>query len=174
MSSHAPNWFLSSLALQKTGTLHTRYHMAIQWLNSYIIVPVATVLHCFQFSFVNTFISLSGSVISWYRAHPAISQCSHLLLKCRVATNISYSLGDSKITYLRKSVFWSAFRFSNIAFIIPSHFIFVPYFTLWMLDFFNTIRVSNSLDPDQARHFVGPDLGPNCMQRLSADNKSRP
>ena len=29
--------------------------------------------------------------------------------------------------------------------------------------------VSNSLDPDQAQHFVGPDLGPNCLQRLSAD-----
>ena len=27
----------------------------------------------------------------------------------------------------------------------------------------------NSLDPDQERHFVGPDLGPNCLQRLSAD-----
>ena len=36
----------------------------------------------------------------------------------------------------------------------------------------NTISVSNSLDPDQARHFVGPDLGPNCLQRLSADDKS--
>ena len=34
--------------------------------------------------------------------------------------------------------------------------------------------MSNSLDPDQARHFVGPDLGPNCLQMLSADNKSRP
>ena len=22
------------------------------------------------------------------------------------------------------------------------------------------------LDPDQARHFVGPDLGPNCLQKL--------
>ena len=32
--------------------------------------------------------------------------------------------------------------------------------------------VSNSLNPDQARHFVGP-LGPNCLQRLSADAKSR-
>ena len=28
------------------------------------------------------------------------------------------------------------------------------------------------LDPDQAGHFVGPDLGPNCLQRLSAGNKS--
>ena len=36
----------------------------------------------------------------------------------------------------------------------------------------NTIRVSNSLNPDQARHFVGPDLGPNCLQRLSAEDKS--
>ena len=36
--------------------------------------------------------------------------------------------------------------------------------------FRNTFKVSNSLDPDQAQHFVGPDLGPNCLQRLSADN----
>ena len=32
--------------------------------------------------------------------------------------------------------------------------------------FRNTIRVSNSLDPDQDRHSIGPDLGPNCLQRL--------
>ena len=38
--------------------------------------------------------------------------------------------------------------------------------------FRNTIRVSNSLDQDQDQHFVGPDLGPICLQRLSADNKS--
>ena len=28
-------------------------------------------------------------------------------------------------------------------------------------------------DPDQARHFVGPDLGPNCLQRLSTDDTRR-
>ena len=27
--------------------------------------------------------------------------------------------------------------------------------------------MSNKLDPDQDRHSVGPDLGPNCLQRLS-------
>ena len=27
--------------------------------------------------------------------------------------------------------------------------------------------MSNSLDPDQDRHFVGPDLDPSCIQRLS-------
>ena len=36
--------------------------------------------------------------------------------------------------------------------------------------FRKAIRVSNGLDPDQDRRSVGPDLGPNCMQRLSADN----
>ena len=28
-------------------------------------------------------------------------------------------------------------------------------------NYLNTIRVSNSLDPDQARHFVGPELSSN-------------
>ena len=37
----------------------------------------------------------------------------------------------------------------------------------------NTISVSNSLDPNQDLHSFGPDLGPNCLQRLSADGTSR-
>ena len=32
--------------------------------------------------------------------------------------------------------------------------------------------MSNGLDPDKDRHFVDPYLGSNCLQRLSADNKS--
>ena len=39
--------------------------------------------------------------------------------------------------------------------------------------FRNMIRVSNSLDPDQARHSVGADLGLNCLQKLSADKARR-
>ena len=31
-------------------------------------------------------------------------------------------------------------------------------------------RVSSSLDPDHARRFVRPDLGPNCLQRLSSND----
>ena len=87
---------------------------------------------------------------------------------------MSLCKSGSKITYLWKSVILSAFGFSNIAFIIPSHFIIVPYFTPGMQDFFNSIRVSNSLDPDQAQHFVWPDLGPNYLQRLSAVKKKLP
>ena len=45
--------------------------------------------------------------------------------------------------------------------------------TFSKISFRNTIRVSNRLDPDQARRFVGPDLGPNCLQRRSADDTGR-
>ena len=31
--------------------------------------------------------------------------------------------------------------------------------------------MSNGLDPDHDLHSVGPDQGPNCLQRLSADDK---
>ena len=30
--------------------------------------------------------------------------------------------------------------------------------------------MSKSLDPDQAQHFIGPELGPNCLQKLTADD----
>ena len=57
------------------------------------------------------------------------------------------------------------------------------HFSLSSADFFqnqffhkffkNTIKLSvslsNCLDPDQDRHSVGPDLGLNCLQRLSAE-----
>ena len=39
--------------------------------------------------------------------------------------------------------------------------------------FRNTIRVTNSLHPDQPQHFIGSDLGPNRLQRLSADDTSK-
>ena len=49
--------------------------------------------------------------------------------------------------------------------------------TFFKIDYFKkkfktTIRVSNGLDPDHDRHFVSPDLGPNCLQTLSADDYS--
>ena len=41
--------------------------------------------------------------------------------------------------------------------------------TFSKISFWNTTRVSNSWDPGQARHFAGPDLGPNCLHFFSAD-----
>ena len=51
--------------------------------------------------------------------------------------------------------------------------IFFKMFFFFFYSFRNTVRVASSLDPDQARCFVRPDLGPNCLQRLSADDTSR-
>ena len=34
--------------------------------------------------------------------------------------------------------------------------------------------MSNGLDPDQDPQNVGADLSPNCLQRLSADDKKSP
>ena len=42
---------------------------------------------------------------------------------------------------------------------------------LTLKSFKKIIRGLYSWDPDQARHLVRPDLGSNCLQRLSADNK---
>ena len=45
-------------------------------------------------------------------------------------------------------------------------------------DFFNIFKkffqehYLNGLDPDHEGHFIGPDLGPNCLQSLSVDDKS--
>ena len=42
------------------------------------------------------------------------------------------------------------------------------------LEFFlNFFKKFFQADPDQARHYVSPDLGPNCLQSLSADDTSR-
>ena len=53
---------------------------------------------------------------------------------------------------------------------IETHFLFQN--KLFKKNFRNTIRVSNSMEPDQGRHSVGPDLGPDCLQMLSSDDKS--
>ena len=39
--------------------------------------------------------------------------------------------------------------------------------------FNNSINMSNSFDSDQDSHSAGPDLGLNCLQKLSAGNKSQ-
>ena len=49
--------------------------------------------------------------------------------------------------------------------------------TFFKVNFFKnilsgTLSVSNDLDLALDRHSVGPDLGPNRLQRLSVDDKS--
>ena len=69
-------------------------------------------------------------------------------------------------------VFWGVVVLLLLLFLLLLFFSF--FFSITSKDSFrNTTRVSNSLDPGQARRFVGLDLGPNCLQRLSVDGTSR-
>ena len=54
-----------------------------------------------------------------------------------------------------------------------SYFVVVGQINFFKKSFRKIIRVSNGFDPDQGQNFAGPDLDPNCLQRLSADNESR-
>ena len=49
----------------------------------------------------------------------------------------------------------------------------IIYFIFFEKKIGTLIRVSNSLEPGQTRRFVGPDLGPNRLQRILADDSSR-
>ena len=73
----------------------------------------------------------------------------------------------------------------HIAQSVLCHMIFHKLFACWVIfhvliffsklsSFFkkkNHIQSAKRLDQDQDRHYVGPDLNPNCLQRLSADDK---
>ena len=54
-------------------------------------------------------------------------------------------------------------------FLLSAHF---SKFTFSKISSRNPTRVSNSLDPDQARHIVGPDLDSNCLRRLLVEGKN--
>ena len=83
-----------------------------------------------------------------------------VLLKCESA--IKAILVD----YYSNSAYWETLHaFLSSVDIFQNHFS--------KTSFRNTIRVSNSLDPDQARHIVGPDLYPKCLHNISADDTCR-
>ena len=115
-----------------------------------------------------------------FSTHPAIFRHPKATIKRNV---ISYFLGQQRknISKCRLLQVFLSMLCNNSCWVILH--VFLSYGDFFFFSFFklsfskksfrNTIRVSNSLDPDQARHFVGPDLGPNCLQRLSAEDKSR-
>ena len=88
--------------------------------------------------------------------------------------SFSYCLGTNLKTISHALVIlinscWILGNFSTICCCLLTFFFKINFFKKFFQD---TIRVTNGLDPDQDRHFVGPELGPNCLQRLSADDKS--
>ena len=81
-----------------------------------------------------------------------------------MATNISH--------WLKVQSRWFKNYQCYIAFIIPLHTYYCAIFYSLDAGFFNTIQVSKSLDPDQAPHFVEPDLGPLFAEIISRQQKA--
>ena len=97
---------------------------------------------------------------------------SRLLWECSAPNPHSYTPGQyMQLSYLIKAyqsqlfACWKIFHVFVVIRWLFSKSTFKP--------FRKTIRVSNKSDPDQAWHFVSPDLGPSCLQRISADNTDR-
>ena len=95
--------------------------------------------------------------------------------KCRVATNISHCLkvhsrwfknyiSVNKCILIRFWIFQYCFYYS---FTLIS----VPYFTLWMMDLFQYHQGAKQFGSRSGPQFVGPDLGPNCLQRYQQMRK---
>ena len=95
-----------------------------------------------------------------------ISQCFVLYYRHAIsALTVKKNSDQSALLTLHAGITFFLFFFCCLL-------IFFSRLTFSKISFRNMIRMSNSLDPDLARHFVVPDLGPNCLQRLSADYKS--
>ena len=60
--------------------------------------------------------------------------------------------------------------FAYEKFFMPIFFFKINFFEKLLQEYHQCLNI---LDPDQDQHFVEPDLGPNCLQRLSADDTSR-
>ena len=80
--------------------------------------------------------------------------------------------GEQNIEMLKQKINQG---YTNLTFCMLCNFSCTDFSKLCFLNesFWITIRVSNGLDPDRERHSIGPDLDPNCLQRLSADDKRR-
>ena len=83
------------------------------------------------------------------------------------------SQDNRNITIFNHLWYWCSVMFNSAYWVIfhaLSSSVFFSKLTFSKNSFRNTIRVSNSLDPDQAS--VWPDLGPNCLQKILADDTS--
>ena len=83
---------------------------------------------------------------------------------------------------LKRPISMRLFNFSTILCALVENQLFAPWETLFLFFFCRLLiffqkrlfsKVSNSLDPDQAPHSVMPDLGLNCLQKLSKDDTRR-
>ena len=91
--------------------------------------------------------------------------------KCFYGENIAFSYGEIReniAIFFFNSAYWVIFHaFCRLLISFK-----INFFEKFFQEYYQFV-MSNGLDPDHATHFAGPDLGPNCLKRLSADDTSR-
>ena len=110
----------------------------------------------------------SGKRVAWWKFF--ISFCRLLISWPQVL-----HAGKKFIFFCRLLISWPQVLHAGkffIIFLLSAVSFFQDQF-FWKISFRNATRVSNILEPVQARHSVEPDLGPNCLQRLSAEDTGR-
>ena len=99
--------------------------------------------------------------LAWKIVSPAREKCLQLLRFCLK----KIIMPDTYLLIQREYV---VFRESNASWFTYS---FAPFSKIFFQEYHQSVK--HLQDPDQAWCRVGPDLGPNCLQRLSADDTSR-
>ena len=93
-----------------------------------------------------------------------------MLIKCREGVKLETKTRSVSRNFFRQAYLKHNCLFDTLALHAGIFFlIFCHQLTFFKIKFFEKLIVntsaSNSLDPDQTRHFVRPDLGPNCLQK---------
>ena len=125
-------------------------------------------LHCFQ---IHNRIMLKMMLFWLYTVYVAFVICSHRAVRIKSFTTriLSYCITMSRM--IQNSIIHD----SIVRYILGNCHLpmFPSSLSFPKISFRNTIRMSNSLDRDQARLYVGPDLGLNYLKRLTAVNTCR-
>ena len=129
-----------------------------------IFVIYISKLLCFRGSFCFTCLVSSFRSLSFLRFSPRKNSWHCIVFKSPFLWRKVYVTIRRKVLranfcascHLEVILFWGYCQFSLFDFSISE--------MIW--------KGTNSLDPDQDQRSFGPDLGSNCLQRLTADYKS--
>ena len=118
--------------------------------NKFLVISLQSVFH-------NIVPGMAVLKCVYYMTLLVFSGSRHVINNVMTTNYITLSAGTSNVMTMSIQTMQN-FRFCRLLIFFQSQL------------FEKTISGINSLDPDQDRGFVGPDLGPNCLQKLPADD----